>query len=88
MKLTPISDTNFYGPEKRMAAERERNRRFWDGKAYTPQGMRVANSTTDPDEAWVLSRRPPGRTASTTAASPARSGSEACFCMNGGGSGD
>ena len=26
MKLTPISDTNFYGPEKRMAAERERIR--------------------------------------------------------------
>ena len=60
MKLTPISDTNFYGPEKRMAAERERNRRFLEGKAYTPQSLRIANATTDPDEAWVLFT-PPAR---------------------------
>ena len=31
-----------------------RSRRFWDGTVYTPQSMRVANATTDPDAAWVL----------------------------------
>ena len=58
MKLTPVSDTNFYSPIERIAAER--SRRFWAGTAYTPQSMRVANATTDPDEAWVLFT-PPAR---------------------------
>ena len=60
MKLTPVSDTNFYGPEKRMAAERERNRRFWDGKAYTPQSLRITNATMPADAPWALFT-PPAR---------------------------
>ena len=60
MKLTPISDTNFYSPIERIAAERERNRRFWEGKAYTPQSLRIANSTTSTTEPWVLFT-PPAR---------------------------
>ena len=59
MKFHPLCQPSV-SPEKRMAAERERNRRFWEGKAYTPQSMRVANATTDPDEAWVLFT-PPAR---------------------------
>ena len=58
MKLTPISDTNFYNPSERIAAERERNRRFWAGTAYTPQ--RIANATTSTTEPWVLFT-PPAR---------------------------
>ena len=39
-------------PEARIAAER--NRRFWEGTAYTPQHMRIANATTSTTEPWVL----------------------------------
>ena len=59
MKFHPLCQPAV-SPEKRIAAERERNRRFWAGTAYTPQSMRVANTTTDPDEAWVLFT-PPAR---------------------------
>ena len=59
MKFHPLCQPSV-SPEKRMAAERERNRRFWAGTAYTPQSMRVANATTNPDEAWVLFT-PPAR---------------------------
>ena len=41
-----------------MAAERERNRRFWDGKAYTPK--RIANATSPTDAPWELFT-PPAR---------------------------
>ena len=47
-------------PEARIAAERERNRRFWEGKAYTPQHMRIAAATTSTTEPWVLFT-PPAR---------------------------
>ena len=45
-------------PEKRIAAERERNRRFWEGKSYTPQHMRIANATMPADSPWVLFKAP------------------------------
>ena len=48
----------FVNPEKRLAAER--NRRFWEGTAYTPQHMRIANATTSTTEPWVLFT-PPAR---------------------------
>ena len=47
-------------PEKRLAAERERNRRFWEGKSYTPQHMRIANATMPADAPWALFA-PPAR---------------------------
>lgn len=47
-------------PEKRIAAERERNRRFWEGKSYTPQHMRIANATMPADAPWALFT-PPAR---------------------------
>lgn len=85
MKLTPVTNTIFYGPEKSMAAERERNRRFWEGKAYTPPracAWLIPRPTqTKPG---YFSRHPPGRTASTTAATPAGLVTVAFFCMNGG----
>ena len=47
-------------PEARIAAERERSRRFWEGKAYTPQRMRIANATMPVDAPWALFA-PPAR---------------------------
>ena len=41
-------------PEKSIAAERERNRRFWEGKAYTPQSLRITNATMPADAPWEL----------------------------------
>lgn len=48
----------FVNPEKRLAAER--NRRFWEGKAYTPQSLRIANATMPADAPWALFA-PPAR---------------------------
>lgn len=45
-------------PEARIAAER--NRRFWEGKSYTPQHMRIANATMPADAPWALFA-PPAR---------------------------
>ena len=45
-------------PEKRLAAERERNRRFWEGKAYTPKNLRITNATMPADSLWVLFKAP------------------------------
>ena len=45
-------------PEARITAER--NRRFWEGKAYTPQHMRIANATMPADAPWALFT-PPAR---------------------------
>ena len=59
MKFRPLCQPAA-SPEKRLAAERERNRRFWEGKAYTPQSLRIANATTDPGEPWTLFT-PPAR---------------------------
>ena len=59
MKLTPVFKP-IYSPIERIAAERERIRRFWEGKAYTPQSMRIANATTSTTEPWVLFT-PPAR---------------------------
>ena len=47
-------------PEKSIAAERERNRRFWEGKAYTPQSLRITNATMPADAPWALFT-PPAR---------------------------
>ena len=47
-------------PEQRIAAERERNRRFLEGKSYTPQHMRIANATMSSDAPWQLFT-PPAR---------------------------
>ena len=50
----------FTNPEKRLAAERERNRRFWEGKAYTPKNLRITNATMPADSPWALFT-PPAR---------------------------
>ena len=59
MKLTPVCKP-IYSPIERIAAERERNRRFWEGKAYTPQSMRITNATMPADAPWALFT-PPAR---------------------------
>ena len=41
-------------PLERVSAERERNRRFWEGKSYTPQNLRISNVTMTSNEPWVL----------------------------------
>lgn len=47
-------------PEKRLAAERERNRRFWEAKSYIPKDLRVTNATMPTDAPWALFT-PPAR---------------------------
>ena len=48
MKLTPVSDTNFYGPEKRMAAERERIRAEEAAKLQAQAAIEAAAKTEAP----------------------------------------
>ena len=55
MKLTPVCKP-IYSPIERIAAERERNRRFREEKDYTPQ--RIANATMAKDKPWVLFTAP------------------------------
>lgn len=50
----------FVNPEKRLAAERERNRRFLGGQSHTPQSLRIANATMPADAPWALFA-PPAR---------------------------
>ena len=59
MKLAPVCKP-IYSPIERIAAERERNRRFWEGKAYTPQSLRITNATMPADAPWALFT-PPAR---------------------------
>ena len=59
MKLAPVCKP-IYSPIERIAAERERNRRFWEGKAYTPQSLRITNATMSADAPWALFA-PPAR---------------------------
>ena len=47
-------------PAQRLAAERERSRRFWEGKSYTPQHIRITNATVAQDAPWELFT-PPAR---------------------------
>ena len=59
MKLAPVCKP-IYSPIERIAAERERNRRPWEGKAYTPQSLRITNATMPADAPWALFT-PPAR---------------------------
>lgn len=86
MKLTPVCKP-IYSPIERITAERERNRRFWEGKAYTPQSMRVANATTDPDEAWVLFTPPAREDGEEHRRHPSKIGERSVFLHEWGGSG-
>ena len=59
MKFRPLCQPSV-SPDKRVAAERERNRRFWEGKSYTPQHIRITNATVAQDAPWELFT-PPAR---------------------------
>lgn len=54
--MTKPSLQPIINPEKRLAAERESNRRFREDKTYAPQ--RIANATMPQDEPWVLFTAP------------------------------
>ena len=59
MKFRPLCQPSV-SPEKRITAERERNRRVLEKTIYPPNKIRLTNATADQEAPWVLFT-PPAR---------------------------
>ena len=53
MKFRPLCQP-LVSPDKRIAAERERNRRAIESVTYDPSKMRITNANASTIEPWVL----------------------------------